>query len=261
MPDRALGEFTLHWADDKLIVGQQLAGITGFYGPDLEENLALGSLAQDHLGHARTLYLLIAPTDREIDRLVFLRDPSAYRTSLLASAWETENWAFISTRGLLYSHAEHVRAQAVAKAPQPWGGIAATILRDEAVHLDHWKEWLAKLARQPAGRARIQTEVDALFALAGEFFDPTAWHDGGIALCAAPIEAGKLLALWHERTTADLQGLGLRTPLDLDALARQADALAARGLCGRRGRHHAAFGELLAEAGAIYRSDPSVQWG
>jgi len=254
--------FILDWADDAYVVGHQLASVTGHYGPDLEENLALGSMAQDHLGHARALYRWLAPTDEQVDRLVFLREPSEYRTSLLAGAWEPGNWAFVAVKGLLYADAELLRAEAV------WQGgrgtpreFAEVVLRDDAVHRDHWRQWLGLLGRSADGTARVADALRHLWPLAGEFFHGSAWREAPAAIGGPTPTADELRRRWAERAGSDLGTLGLDSPSDADGLALEADRLAERGLCGRLGRHSPELVRMLDEAHAIFKSDPSVRWG
>jgi ring-1,2-phenylacetyl-CoA epoxidase subunit PaaC len=254
--------FILDWADDKYVVGHQLASVTGHYGPDLEENLALGSIAQDHLGHARALYRWLAPTDEQVDRLVFLRPPAEYRTSLLAAAWEDRDWAFVATKGLLYAHAELLRAEAVWQAGRGAPrDFAEVVLRDDAVHRDHWRQWLDVLGRSPDGAARVADALRRVWPLAGEFFHESAWREAPAAIGGPTPPVGELRRRWVERAGADLRALGLEAPSDAERLTLEAERLAEQGLCGRLGRHSPEFVRMLDEAHAVFRSDPAVRWG
>lgn len=254
--------FILDWADDKYAVGHQLAGVTGHYGPDLEENLALGSIAQDHLGHARALYRWLAPTDDQVDRLVFLREPSEYRTSLLAAAWEPGNWAFVAVKGLLYAQAELVRAEAVWQAGRGTPReFAEVVLRDDAVHRDHWRQWLGLLGRSADGATRVAEGLGRLWPLAGEFFHDSAWSVAAAAIGGPTPSVEDLRHRWVDRAGSDLRALGLQVPGDADQLTLQAERLAEQGLCGRLGRHSPELVRMLDDAHAIFRSDPSVRWG
>ena len=68
-PSDAARELVLAFADDELCVGQNHAWWIAI-GPFLEEDLAFTSIAQDELGHARSLYGLI--TD-DVDDLAYGR--------------------------------------------------------------------------------------------------------------------------------------------------------------------------------------------
>lgn len=259
----ALHRFVLSWADDKYVFGHQLASITGFYAPDLEENLALGSLAQDHLGHARILYQQITSTDREVDQLVFLRLPAEYRCSLLAGAWQERNWAFLVVKGFLYAHAELLRAGAIANTGQSiWCDLGQVVVRDERVHLDHWRQWMFTLAQKSAGIARLQPALDQLWPLGGEFFNEPLYHGATTLTHATMPTNAELLHTWVERAGSELHALELNIPLTTaQQLTAQAESLERLGLCGRQGQHALELRTMLSDAHAIYQSDPTVIWG
>ena len=50
-----LFEYTLHLADNSLIMGHRLSEWTG-HGPMLEQDIAISNIALDHIGQARNLY-------------------------------------------------------------------------------------------------------------------------------------------------------------------------------------------------------------
>jgi ring-1,2-phenylacetyl-CoA epoxidase subunit PaaC len=252
--------FILHWADDKYIMGHEIACQTRYYGPDLEENLALGSLAQDHLGHARLLYGLLGSSDLEIDRLVYLRAPSDYRNSLLAAAQRPDDWAFWVVKGLLYAQAELLRCRAIraAWANQPecqdWLNIANIIIQDDAIHYEHWQQWLGVLEKQPEGSARLQAALDQLLPLGPEFFYSKVWSDLG----AVSPDSRLLLDDWSSRLGALLQ------PLDFDLESLPQSGLYGadeQEFCGREGRHSPELVQMLQEAHSLYQSYPEAALG
>ena len=57
--EAALDELLLSMADDEFVIGFSDSEWTGI-APILEEDIAMSSLAQDELGHARALYELLA---------------------------------------------------------------------------------------------------------------------------------------------------------------------------------------------------------
>jgi 1,2-phenylacetyl-CoA epoxidase catalytic subunit len=238
----------LAWADDAYAMGSQLAALTGLYGPQLEENLALGSFAQDHLGHARTLYLLIEPDDAAVDRLLFERDPGGYRTSLLAGSWRPFDWAFVCARGLCYALADHVRSSAVAREGGEHAGLARTIARDTAVHVVHWREWITTMVSSGEA-ARVQPVLAELAEMTGEFFSERDWRG----------ETDTMLEQWSSDLNAACAQAGLSMPAVAPSdLRAAAGTLRERGLAGREGRHDAAFRALVAEAASVYRAYPGA---
>src|SRR5438309_11401137 len=99
----------LAWADDEYVIGQQLVTLTGMYSPDLEEAVAIGSIAQDHMGHALKLYRMLCADEPGVNRLIYERRAGEYRSCHLVEAWRPDDWAFIVVRQLLYDLANRER--------------------------------------------------------------------------------------------------------------------------------------------------------
>ena len=90
-------------ADDEICLGHWYATWMGL-GPFLEEDLATMSIAQDELGHARALYVLVEP-DGDLDAVAYGRPAEAYRSSWLAED-ACPTWEELFVRHLLYDEAE-----------------------------------------------------------------------------------------------------------------------------------------------------------
>src|SRR2546426_227347 len=70
-------------ADDELIMGHRLSEWTGWV-PYVEEDLALSSIAQDEVAHARMLLDICSQIDgRDTDALALGRAPGEYRNAWL----------------------------------------------------------------------------------------------------------------------------------------------------------------------------------
>ncbi|MEA2721815.1 MAG: ring,2-phenylacetyl-CoA epoxidase subunit PaaC [Candidatus Eremiobacteraeota bacterium] len=248
--------FVLQWADDAFVSGHWLSSAAGTYGPDLEENLALGSIAQEHLGHARALYLTLAGDDRGVDRLVFLRDAAEFRSSSLADAWVANDWAFLTVKELLCALLEVARCGAVAEAASgTWRDLSATIARDVEVHVEHWQQWVVRLGAAAEGRERVGAALRVLWPLLGDAVDAATWRDGGKELFGADVAADRVLAQAAKRGRAIFGAAAfLAGGSDLPDLRPPAVASG-----GRAGRHDAAFVRALHELQSVYRSAPEVQ--
>ncbi|MGZ3588141.1 MAG: Phenylacetic acid catabolic protein, partial [Candidatus Limnocylindrales bacterium] len=73
----ALEELLLVLADDEFVLGYWDSEWTGI-APLLEEDVAMSSLAQDEIGHARAYYGLLGElTGRDPDAIAYDRDPDA----------------------------------------------------------------------------------------------------------------------------------------------------------------------------------------
>src|SRR6185295_11116253 len=99
-----LFHYTLRLADNALILGHRLSEWCG-HAPVLEEDLALGNMALDLIGQARSLYTYAGEVEgrgRDEDALAYRRAAGEYRNVLLL---EQPNGDFAATilRQLLYA--------------------------------------------------------------------------------------------------------------------------------------------------------------
>src|SRR5690606_19046846 len=108
MTETPLFAYTLRLADNALILGHRVSEWVG-HAPVLEEDLALGNLALDLIGQARSFYTYAGEVEgngRDEDALAYLRDATDWRNVLLV---EQPNGDFAQTivRHLLYSAFAH----------------------------------------------------------------------------------------------------------------------------------------------------------
>src|SRR5437764_9504087 len=98
-----LGDLLLSMADDEFVSGFTDSEWTGI-APILEEDIAISSISQDELGHARALYELLAAVlddGRDADAIAYDREPEAYRHARLLDQ-PRGNWADTIARRFLY---------------------------------------------------------------------------------------------------------------------------------------------------------------
>ena len=160
----ALAGLLLTMADDEFVLGFWDSEWTGI-APQLEEDVAFSSLAQDEIGHARVWYEMLAQlTGDGADRLAFHRQPEEFRHARLLDHPRTD-WAFSIARRWLYDTADSVRLAALAEASfVPLAEVVAKVRREERYHLMHMDAWLRRLAAHD-GEPRVRLE-QALATLA-----------------------------------------------------------------------------------------------
>ncbi len=146
-------------ADDELVLGYRESEWTGV-APMLEEDVALSSIAQDEIGHARALYLVCASLDARggesadvdaarADALAFDRPPEGFRHARLCER-PRGDWGEEIAKRALYELADAVRLEALVghvvdgARPAPAEGVARGGLPPRA------RPGLAR----PAGRRR-----------------------------------------------------------------------------------------------------------
>ena len=242
-------EWLLRIADDELIIGHRHSEWTGF-GPDIESDVALSSIAQEEVGHARAFYAQItAGEGDDEDHLAFARLPGEYRHAVLVER-ENGGWEWSIVRLVLYERFDAERLGLLAASAQdPFAGLARTLLREERYHTLFAEAWLTRLARGGGdGRARVQAALDAAWPDALGLFEDT---DVDARLAAAGILQGSPDALrtaWAAAVRPVLESSGLRIP---STPARTG---------GRRGQHTPEFDRLHAQMTEVWRSEPGARW-
>ena len=111
----ALAELLLTMADDEFVSGFTDSEWTGI-APLLEEDVAISSISQDELGHARALYKLLADVladGRDEDALAYDREPDEYRHARLLDHARGD-WADTIARRFLYELADEARLASIA---------------------------------------------------------------------------------------------------------------------------------------------------
>jgi len=249
---RALSEQLLAVADDEYLLGHRHAEWTGF-GPELESDVALSSIAQEEMGHARLFYQqalrLVGRGEGDVDALAFGRSAADFRNAVLVER-PNGDWGFSIVRLILYDLADEVRLEVWARSPiDVVPDLARTLRREEKYHRMYGEAWLGRLAgATPESRAHVQGAVDAVWPEARGLFEPV---EGEVRLTEAgllPEGAAAQEARWEARVRALVQPLGLRLP----------DVSPALG--GRRGRHSPDLTVLLEEMTSVWRTEPGATW-
>ncbi|MCB1280508.1 MAG: phenylacetate-CoA oxygenase subunit PaaC [Salinibacterium sp.] len=246
-PTEAVANYALRLGDDALILAQRL-GWWIARAPELEEDVALGNIALDLLGHARSLlHYAGTASGRTEDDLAYWRDEPEFRSAWL---FEQPNGDFAHTiaRQLfaaLYFEALYSRLR--DSADQTLAAIAAKAVKEVAYHVDHAEQWMLRLALgTDESRRRITLAIADLWPYLDELF-----RDDG------------LIERLGDRA---VRPSALREPV-MDAVAGilracELDAptvpFASGG--GREGRHSSHLGYLLAELQVLARKHPGASW-
>jgi ring-1,2-phenylacetyl-CoA epoxidase subunit PaaC len=209
----ALAELLLAMADDEFVLGFWDSEWTGI-APILEEDVAMSSVSQDEIGHAKALYeLLAALTDRDADEIAFARPAEAYRHAALMNHARTD-WAFTIARRFLYEHADAVRLESLAGSSyRPLADLAIKMRREETYHLLHFDLWLRRLAEGgEESHARLAAAIEQLLPDAQAVFEPLAAEESLVAAGILPERLETLRLRWLEQIGPRLAAAGLPTP-------------------------------------------------
>jgi ring-1,2-phenylacetyl-CoA epoxidase subunit PaaC len=246
----ALDALILSMADDEFVIGFSDSEWTGI-APILEEDVAMSSLAQDELGHARALYELLAElraAGQTADSIAYDREPADYRHARLLDHGRGD-WAMTIARRYLYDTADGARLEGLAASTfAPLRELVDKIRREERYHVMHATTWLERLARHEGEpRDRLFAALDELAPDAATVFTPI---DGEAVLVEAGVLAEPMPALearWRATITPVFIGLDLPMPPPAE-------------LDGGRSTHGEPFRWLWGEFTSVRRSDPGAIW-
>ncbi len=247
----AFREWLLRSADDELVIGHRHSEWTGF-GPDIESDVAMSSIAQEEIGHARVWYeQIVADEHGDVDRLAFGRTPNEYRHAVLLER-ENKGWEYSIVRLALYEPFEAGRLRVLGACGQePVAGLARTLAREERYHGLFAETWLRRLTGTGEGRMRVREALDAAWPEALGLFEETQADDllRGAGLLGETQAAQR--EAWEGAAGEILAGAGLDLPRTVPAAAGQG---------GRHGAHTPEFGRLLGQMTEVWRSDPEARW-
>lgn len=249
--DVELAAYLLRLADDNLVMGQRLAAYLT-RGPELEEDLAIGNLALDHIGVAQHLYEYAAEAEgrgRSADDLAMLRTEREYTNCLLVEQ-PNGDFAHVMARQFLFDAYQLPLWHALARSRnERLGGIAAKAEKEARYHLRHSSSWLTKLGDGTTeSHQRMQAGVDAMWRFTGELFESDGL-EGDLAMDGVATDVTQLRPDWDAEVDRVFAVANLERP---------GDPYQASG--GRDGMHTEHLGHLLAEMQWMQRSHPGLAW-
>jgi ring-1,2-phenylacetyl-CoA epoxidase subunit PaaC len=248
-PTEDVAEYALYLADDALILAQRL-GHWISRAPELEEDVALGNIALDQLGHARSFlsYAGGAWNQSEDDLAYFRREP-AFRSVHLVEQPNGDFAVTIARQFLLSYYQFELYRRLTASTDATLAAIAGKAVKEVDYHRDHSAQWVLRLAggtdessrRMIHGLRLMWPYVDELF----QDDDLTIrLAEAGIAVAPSSLRPD------FDRLTGDVL---------LQARLEAPDVPAAPG-GGRHGRHSEHLGYILAEMQVLAREFPGASW-
>lgn len=172
--EQGLAVALLEMADDDHVMGNRLSDWTGV-APTVEEDVSMGNVAQDELGHAEALYNETADiVGSTLDHLAYQRDPEEFRNAQLVER-AFEDWADTVVRQYFYDVADDIRTAALLDGDLPdhdesLAGYLSKVDEEEAFHAEHGEVWLETLASETDGKERVQRAIDENWVDAVAFF-------------------------------------------------------------------------------------------
>jgi ring-1,2-phenylacetyl-CoA epoxidase subunit PaaC len=247
----AVGGYALQLGDDALIMAQRL-GEWISYAPELEEDVALGNIALDLLGQARSLLTYAGQVEcrgRTEDDLAYFRDEREF-TNLQIVELECGDFGGEMARQLAFSSYQFELYQRLQESrDETLAAVAAKAVKEVAYHRDHATQWTLRLGdgteesyrRMQAGLTRVWPYVDEMFGA-----DPLGQ---ALARDGLAVDAPELRSPWADYIATVLRDATLTWPETAPVPGG-----------GRQGLHTEQMGHLLAEMQYLARCHPGARW-
>jgi ring-1,2-phenylacetyl-CoA epoxidase subunit PaaC len=273
--DSSLFIYTLHLADDALVLGQRSSEWTG-HGPVLEQDIAITNIALDYLGQARNFYQLAAElygsmnaeakaeSDKYIPRLwksygrelqeddlAFLRDGHQYLNHLLVELPKGD-WAFTVLRQFFFSAYQQPLYEALSASENPRiRAIAEKSLKEVTYHLRWSAEWVIRLGDgTEESSEKIRQALSELWMFTGELFEPAGFElEMTASRTGADVE--KLKEGWMKKVEEVFSEAALEIPTAKSTWHQSG---------GKKGIHTEHLGFMLAEMQHLQRAYPNATW-
>jgi ring-1,2-phenylacetyl-CoA epoxidase subunit PaaC len=242
----AITDYTLHLADNALILGQRNGEWCG-HGPILEQDIAITNITLDLVGQARNFYqyaaLLMADGSTE-DSLAYLRTERLFKNCLLVEL-PRGDWAQTILRQFFFStHQYYLFHYLQTYTDSTLSAIAEKSVKEVSYHLRWSSEWVIRLGDgTEESHKRMVQALDELWRYTGELFIPSTYEkELGIDLASIKNE-------WFKK---------VKTVFDEATLVIPANTYMQEG--GKTGAHTEHLGFLLADLQYMQRAYPGCEW-
>lgn len=242
-----VARYALYLGDDALMLGQRLSHWIS-RAPELEEDIALGNIALDLVGHAR-FFLTYAGTawGKTEDDLAYFRNEEEFRSARLV---EQENGDFGQTiaRQLIFSYYQHeLYSKLINSKDETLAAIAAKALKEVQYHQDHAAQWVLRLGMgTEKSHRRMQEGLHYMWPYIDELF-----HDDDVtaALPGIAVQPSTLRENFDRRIEEIISEATLEIPQVAQAWGGD-----------RSGEFSEARGHILAEMQVLARQFPGATW-
>jgi len=264
-------ELLLGLGDDEFVLGYWDSEWTGV-APMLEEDVAMSSIAQDEIGHARLFYQQVAAlTGTPIDQLAYGRQPEQYRQVQLVERARGD-WAFTIARQFLYDTADQLRIEALKNSAYlPLAQDCAKIEREEVYHQMHVYAWLERLANSTVeARQHLERALEELWPDALGQFEAFPGEEALLNAGILTISSARLQQEWIATIAPVFARLRLDFPIaniDDGAMITGQPAgvpidetTIVPRMGGRYGQHTQDFRDLWGQMTMVYNLEPQAQW-
>ncbi len=244
-------QYTLHLADNALVLGQRNSEWTG-HGPVLEQDIAVSNIALDLIGQARLLYQYAATLtggDATEDSLAYLRLEKEYKNCLLVEL-DKGDWARTVLRQFFFSTYQFYLYRALQNSKDATlSAIAEKAIREVTYHLRWSAEWVIRLGDGTAeSHERMMNAVNDLWAYTGELLAASP-YETALAQAGIAVDPSSFKDQWQQK---------VREVIDEATLSLPENNWMQTG--GKAGIHTEHLGYVLSELQYMQRTYPGCEW-
>jgi len=247
----ALIDYTLHLADNSLILGQRNSEWCG-HGPVLEQDIAITNISLDLIGQARNFYQYAATligNGATEDSLAYLRKEREFKNCLLVEQ-PNGDWAQTILRQFLFSQYQYLLFQQLQSSDdEQLAAIAAKSLKEVTYHLRWSSEWIIRLGDGTEESHQLMMKaIDEMWRYTGELFELAGFElrvmNEGIG-----VDISKLKEPWLDKVKEIFAEATLPVP---EKTFMQTG--------GKEGKHTEHLGYILTELQYMQRAYPGCEW-
>lgn len=248
-----LFNYTIHLADNSLIMGHRLSEWTG-HGPMLEQDIAISNIALDLIGQSRNFYQYAASLKDDSvteDTLAYLRDAGEFK-NLLITELPNGDWAKTILKLFLFSTYQfYFYQKLIDSTDKQLAAIAEKSLKEVTYHVRWSSEWVIRLGDGTAeSTKRIKSALEEVWPFIGEMFEPSEFENS-LLNSRISVDVIEIKNAWENKVKAVLKEATFKYPGD-EKTWMQAG--------GKNGIHSEHLGFILAEMQFLQRAYPGCEW-
>ena len=245
--------YTLHLADNNLLMGHRLSEWTG-HGPMLEQDIAISNIALDLIGQSRNFYQYAA-TLREDgateDSLAYLRDSRQFKNLLIVEI-PNGDWAKTMMKLFLFSTWQYYfLQQLINSSDKQLAAIAEKSLKEVTYHVRWSSEWAIRLGDgTEESNNRIKAALEEVWPFTSEMFLP-AEYENSLLNTQVCVNVSDIRNGWNSKVKLVLEEATLEYPENKNIWMHTG---------GKNGIHTEHLGFILAEMQFLQRAYPGCEW-
>lgn len=184
---------SLALADDLFVQCQTLSPWTVNY-VDLEESLAVGSIAQEILAHGGVLFEVAGLDAKARDARIYGRESKEWSVAGL-SFFSAHHWPDLVAGAYLASQASKAIVESLMTHSDDVRRSLSLVQSEQALHIAHWRRWVSVLMSVSDTAGEMSTAMDEALQGTGDLLPTGSGYD-------------VIHAAWVASISADLSGWG-----------------------------------------------------